>query len=701
MMPTRVRWLTVAQLVPSYTRGSREGELTMAIIYWTNVVGGDFGTATNWSTDTVPGASDQARIDDGSGATVSADETVLSLATTTGGSLAINGGESFTMLEGTGIGANVGTIYLFDSAKLVAGGTIDNTGYIVLASTSDPTQLVTAPGDYLTLSGDGHVDMSGDAEVDITTNVSNTISGEGTISLSNNEKKGVINANANGVLTVNASNQTLINAGTLEATDSGILSLKGTIDGSSGGLIDAVGASANVSLNDVTLIGGTLKTSGGGTIYATTDITLDGVTAPVNNEDDLVLDLSVNSVTFEGTINNLGSINEIFAAGFGGTIAINAAGATLEGGGTISLNGGSLTSNAASAKLTNVNNTISGSGLIGNSGSNTLTLINKGVIDGSGGDGIISVGPSGEGEPLIIDTGTNAITNTGTLEATNFEATGELYIASPVTNSDGTLLANDGELVAAGAVAGGRAEIYGSGTIEFGAVSTTNVRFNIGSTGELIFDDAVQFTGSVVGFGANTTQSIDLPDVQFATLSKSYLPASPNTTGTLTVKDTAGDIAHIKLSGTYSLANFSFANDGGGGTLITDPPVDQKNHTIASGATLTLTTAATGTDTFTGKSGTLVLDDASGFRGKIAGFGGQDLVDLADIGFGSKTTLGFAANGTAGGELKVSDGIHAANIALLGNYMASTFAIASDGHGGTLITDVPHAQQGILTLPLV
>jgi hypothetical protein len=55
----------------------------MAIIYWTNGAGGDFGTATNWSSDTVPGASDQARIDDGSGATVSANETVLSLATNT------------------------------------------------------------------------------------------------------------------------------------------------------------------------------------------------------------------------------------------------------------------------------------------------------------------------------------------------------------------------------------------------------------------------------------------------------------------------------------------------------------------------------------------------------------------------------------------------------------------------------------------
>ena len=52
------------------------------------------------------------------------------------------------------------------------------------------------------------------------------------------------------------------------------------------------------------------------------------------------------------------------------------------------------------------------------------------------------------------------------------------------------------------------------------------------------------------------------------------------------------------------------------------------------------------------------------------------------------------------GELKVSDGIHTANIALLGNYMASTFVMASDGHGGTLISEAPHNQQGLLTTPV-
>ena len=89
--------------------------------------------------------------------------------------------------------------------------------------------------------------------------------------------------------------------------------------------------------------------------------------------------------------------------------------------------------------------------------------------------------------------------------------------------------------------------------------------------------------------------------------------------------------------------------------------------------------------TFAGPTGTLRLDESWGFTGKVASFRGQDFIDLADITFGAQTTLGYSGNG-AGGTLKVGDGIHSARIALLGTYMASSFAAASDGHGGTLIS---------------
>jgi hypothetical protein len=42
--------------------------------------------------------------------------------------------------------------------------------------------------------------------------------------------------------------------------------------------------------------------------------------------------------------------------------------------------------------------------------------------------------------------------------------------------------------------------------------------------------------------------------------------------------------------------------------------------------------------------------------------------------------------------------MHTANIALLGSYMASSFAAASDGHGGTMISA---AAQSTNETPLV
>jgi hypothetical protein len=191
-----------------------------------------------------------------------------------------------------------------------------------------------------------------------------------------------------------------------------------------------------------------------------------------------------------------------------------------------------------------------------------MTLTNKGIIDGT-----LVAGGTG---PLIIDTGSNAVINSGTLEA----ALGELYIASSVTNSGKLIAESGGDLVAAGSVTGGSATIEGTGTVEFGAASNVGTSFAAGSTGRLILDDGAQYTGTISGFGANTTQSIDLPNVQFATLSETY------SGGTLTVKDTSGDIAKIKFSGSYKLTDFSFTNDGGGGTLITDPPVASKTSGV-------------------------------------------------------------------------------------------------------------------------
>jgi hypothetical protein len=113
-------------------------------------------------------------------------------------------------------------------------------------------------------------------------------------------------------------------------------------------------------------------------------------------------------------------------------------------------------------------------------------------------------------------------------------------------------------------------------------------------------------------------------------------------------------------------------------------PVD-----VAQGATAELAGPYAGSAIFAGNAGTLQLDNSAGFSGTVAGMTGQDTLDLRDISFASIQTPSFHNATSAGGTLTVSDGSHTANIALLGNYLASTFVASSDGHGGTNIIDPP------------
>jgi hypothetical protein len=129
------------------------------------------------------------------------------------------------------------------------------------------------------------------------------------------------------------------------------------------------------------------------------------------------------------------------------------------------------------------------------------------------------------------------------------------------------------------------------------------------------------------------------------------------------------------------------ANDGtvwgawSNGFTISDPT------TIANGQTLELPSAFAGKLGFEGPTGVLQLDQSSSFSGTVAGFAGQDRIDLADIAFGSHTSLAYQADSTGdGGTLSVSDGLHAASVMLLGQYAAANFALAADAHGGTVVT---------------
>ena len=180
-----------------------------------------------------------------------------------------------------------------------------------------------------------------------------------------------------------------------------------------------------------------------------------------------------------------------------------------------------------------------------------------------------------------------------------------------------------------------------------------------------------------------------------------------NATGGVLTITQGTNTAQLDLEGTYTLANFRVASDGGGGTLLTDPAVVKQQPgnaaaTIGNDTVLEIDTSDKGNVTFSGTNGILWLDQPATFTGKVSGLGAQNAIDLPGIAFGTQTTLGYSpnSNGTSG-TLSLTNGSQKASIALLGSYMASSFVTESDNHGGTMIlaNATLSASQALLTNP--
>jgi hypothetical protein len=108
------------------------------------------------------------------------------------------------------------------------------------------------------------------------------------------------------------------------------------------------------------------------------------------------------------------------------------------------------------------------------------------------------------------------------------------------------------------------------------------------------------------------------------------------------------------------------------------------------------------------------IGHTSAYSGRVSGFGGSghsntaqfiDLVSVTSAGLITSSYVSAIGNtsGTlfisTGGTLTVSDGRHAASIALLGTYMAGSFVATADGYGGTLVTEAQPHEQTLLAHP--
>jgi Tryptophan-rich Synechocystis species C-terminal domain len=116
--------------------------------------------------------------------------------------------------------------------------------------------------------------------------------------------------------------------------------------------------------------------------------------------------------------------------------------------------------------------------------------------------------------------------------------------------------------------------VHTGATLELPAANSGSVTF-ISSTGTLKLDAPSTFSGEIFGFTGDGTltgsDQIDLANLNFNNAIQSQSTYN-SSTGLLAVSNGTSTL-DLSFFGNYSQANFKFANDGHGGTIVYDPPV--------------------------------------------------------------------------------------------------------------------------------
>jgi fibronectin-binding autotransporter adhesin len=565
------------------------------------------------------------------------------------------------------IGATSSLNFNNNTSLTIGGSTITNSnntgsGGITLNSGGNPTDLI-AGSPSVTLTGGGIVTLSNNAAnriygavaANVLTNANNTIQGSGNIGAGQMAlvNQGTINANQPTALTIQTSNGTT-NTGTLEATAGGKLILLGGTYTNTGGTILASGANSVVTLQNPTINGGTLNTAGGGLIQASGNPTLNGVTNTgtyqlPNNQ----------STTILGAITNNGNIQ--VNSGGNNTVLYVSGPASLTGGGAVTLsdnNANYITQLAPGDSLTNVNNTISGSGNIGNNVM-AFTNLQAGVVNAT----------SSTGHVLTLQTGAAGATNLGLMEAS---AGGTLQLLNTVVNTNGTIngtieALDGGTVLLNGAtVAGGTLTTAGTGVVQGISGATLDGSGNpITNAGNLQVpnNNTVNVKGAVNNTGTLALNSAGNSTVLMVNSPTATLQGS----GTVTLSDNNGNYIASAVAGNQLINTQTI--QGPGGNIGNNSLVILNQGTIdatasAYGQTLTVQPYLTLTNTG--------LLEATG-GGSLALYGGTFANTGGTITAGSGSTVTLRGGATvAGGTLNGA-----------GNFVAEAGS-QLDGSGGAL-----------------
>jgi len=556
----------------------------------------------------------------GANITASGSGSVVNIASSniTGGTLTASGGGALNPTGNdtlTGVTISSGTTYpitagttTFLASPITNDGTIsitgNGTGNAALVIDTNLSLGGTVTLSSATAGGAAYIEQNTGS---LTLTNTGTIQGSGTLGNGGiavvNSSKGVIDANASGTgisteLTLNGSGIT--NSGLLEATNGNTLLIQTGI-ANAGGNITASGTNSIVSLDSATITGGTLNSSTGGAIDVESNTTLNGVTI---SKGSTVTAFAGNTTFIGGTTTNDGTILINAGGGSDGVLDLNA-NTTLTGGGKVTLavasGGGNayIEQNTGSLTLTNTNNTIEGSGIIGNGG---LTVVNS-----TGG----TISADVSGSSLVLN-GSGGLTNSGTLQVSSGAL---LQVTSgPFTNFSGSTLT------------GGKYDV--SGTLEIDELGTAGGEIVTNAAGITLDGSAAKFVDAD-GNSALTDLASNTVKGSFTVTGGADFTTAGNFTNKGTLSVGSGSIFDVH----GRLTNFS-------GTTLTAGTYDVTGKLEFAGANIETNDAAI---TLTGKTAEIL--NTTTRKNGLANFATNDAAGKFTLASGaSLTTAGSVSN---------------------------------------------------------
>ena len=357
---------------PRHRRGHRPGleslerRQLLATVDWISPTSGSWDVASNWSTDTVPGPTDDVVINvSGASPIVTIGSRVESVNSITADDPLVISGGGLTLAQPSGI----------SDGLTLSGGAITTPAPLSLSGTTQWTGGSFAGSGAITKSGTMEITTNTTLKLTPALNDSGTIDQMGTGTLSIDGATLTVEQGGNYDLQSDAS---------IATSGNGVLTIEGTLSKSAGtgssdlsGAIDLQGCTLDDESGTVTLLGSVAGTGATFDVAQGATINLTGGTS---------------GNTFAGTYTGSGAGNIILASG---QINIGAGGATFDfpagmfqwTGGVINLAGNTLTNDGTLTLDTSANVALFGSGPGGSSP--VGALINSGTIVQSGAGSLV------------------------------------------------------------------------------------------------------------------------------------------------------------------------------------------------------------------------------------------------------------------------------------------------------------------------